>query len=79
MQCHRCGAELDADLAAKYRILREIFGEPWNPKWDECYTCHDRPWARFKRFLSNLVDPIWWEYHSRYEIPTWFGFKRKAP
>lgn len=70
MICYRCKKELEEERAAKMRILREIFGEPWNPDWDECYECHERLSRRVKRFFSDLVDPIWWEYHS------WYDFQR---
>jgi len=75
MLCSRCKKELDHELAEKSRILDEIFwkfypGEEMDERWHECYECHGRLSRRIRRFVSNLFDPIWWEYHA------WYDFQR---
>jgi hypothetical protein len=73
MNCHRCGNPIDDELIAKLRILQEIFAGHMRPKDWTCQKCNDRPWARFRRRLSNLFDPVWWKWEARYEIPRWLG------
>ena len=69
--CPRCKKELEADHAAKLRIIDEIFGaDDPESKWYECDECWNRPYRKIQRWLSNLRDPIWWEYHS------WYDFQR---
>ena len=70
MICPRCKKELDQELAEKYRILDEIFGQPEEERHHECYECGERLSRRIRGWLSNLFDPIWWEYHA------WYDFKR---
>lgn len=40
MNCVKCGKPLDDDLAAKYKIMGEIFGEAMTPEDITCYDCH---------------------------------------
>jgi hypothetical protein len=72
-RCPRCGKLLGWELAAKYRILDKMFwnpGEPIDDRWHECHECHARLSRRIRRFFSDLIDPVWWEYHS------WYDFQR---
>jgi hypothetical protein len=72
VHCSRCKKELDPELAAKFRIIDEMFLNPGDPdywlsideRWHECYECHARLSRRIRGLFVNLFDPIWWEYHS---------------
>jgi len=65
MNCTRCNKELDTELAAKFEIMKEMFGVvgPDGKRRDwECDGCNSRFIKQCRRLWWRLTDKSCWEW-----------------
>jgi hypothetical protein len=73
MNCTRCHNELNVELAAKFEILKKIFGREGDWLCDSCQECFEE---RLKRLWHRLICKTCWEYHNWWDLKQWLKWRK---